>query len=229
MSGPVDVVVRVDELTVDVPGRRLLDRVALEIRRGETVAVMGPSGSGKTTLLNCVAGLLIPARGSVRVGDVDMASARAEVRAAQRLSKVATVFQFGELLPELTAGENVALPLLLRAEADARATARRWLSRVGLDGRYDDSPQTLSGGEVQRVGIARALAGRPAIVLADEPTGALDRGTADEVTELLISAAREHQAAVLVATHDQAVADRADRIVQLRDGRLSADETQARV
>ncbi len=210
-------------LTLDVPGRRLLDAISFAGAAGECLAVVGPSGSGKTSLLNCLCGIATPTVGSVRVDGVELTGLRLSKRTAFRLRRVGMVFQFGELLPEMTALENVALPLRLmgfsRNEAEHRAA--EWLDRLGLDGRGGAHPDVLSGGEVQRVGIARALAHEPCLVLADEPTGALDEANSSYIAELLVGVAKEFGATVVVATHDPLVASRADRAFRLREGRLA--------
>lgn len=213
----------VHDLVLEIPGRRLLDGVEMAADAGQCLAVMGPSGSGKTSLLNCLAGITRPTAGTIRVGDVDVDRLGTAARAAFRLRRVGLVFQFGELLPELTVVENVALPLRFlkvpRLEAEGRAMAL--LDRLGLGDRARAHPDVLSGGEVQRVGIARALAHAPALVLADEPTGMLDEANAVQVTALLIGMATASGATVVVATHDPAVAAAADRVLRLHDGHLS--------
>jgi putative ABC transport system ATP-binding protein len=211
------------DLSFDVPGRRLLGGVDLAVGAGECVAVMGPSGSGKTSLLNCLSGIARPTAGAVRVDGTDLARLGTSARADFRLRRVGLIFQFGELLPELTVVENVALPLRLqgigRGEAERRA--REWLERLGLGGEGELHPDALSGGEVQRAGIARALTHRPALVVADEPTGALDEANAVRIAALLVAQAKEQGAAVVVATHDPTVAAAADRVLGLREGRLA--------
>lgn len=212
----------VGTLTLDVPGRRLLDDINLAAGAGECLAVVGPSGSGKTTLLNCLSGIAAPSGGSVRVDGMELTSLTLSKRTAFRLRRIGMIFQFGELLPELTALENVTLPIRLmgfsRHEAERRATL--WLDRLGLKERAEAHPDVLSGGEVQRVGIARALAHEPLLVLADEPTGALDEHNSRHIAGLLVGAAKELGAVVVVATHDPLVASRADRVLRLQGGRL---------
>lgn len=216
--------VRTVGLTLDVPGRRLLDGLDLMVDAGECVAIMGPSGSGKTSLLNCLCGITQPSAGTVFVDDVDVSGLGTAARAAFRLRHVGLVFQFGELLPELTVIENVALPLRLlgvgRVEAEHRAT--QGLREVGVDDHGAKHPDALSGGEMQRAGIARALSHAPKLVLADEPTGALDEANAAIVTELLSGAARKSGSTVIIATHDPLVAAMADRVYRLRGGRLDS-------
>lgn len=213
----------VRNLTLDVPGRRLLNGIGFAGRAGECLAVMGPSGSGKTSLLNCLCGIATLTAGSVQVDGVELTSLGLSKRTAFRLRRIGMVFQFGELLPELTALENVALPLRLmgfsRNEAEHRATS--WIDRLGLGEHGGSHPDVLSGGETQRAGIARALAHEPRLILADEPTGALDEANSIHIAGLLVGAAKDLGATVVVATHDPLVASRADRVFRLRDGRLA--------
>lgn len=213
----------VRDLSLDMPGRRLLDDVDLAAEAGECLAVVGPSGSGKTSLLNCLCGIVMPAAGSVRVDGIELAGLGTAERTAFRLRRIGMVFQFGELLPELTALENVALPLRLlgNSRRDAERRAAEWLDRLGLGERGAEHPDLLSGGEVQRVGIARALAHEPSLVLADEPTGALDEANSVRIMGLLVGTAKELGATVIVVTHDPLVASKADRVLRLQDGRLT--------
>jgi putative ABC transport system ATP-binding protein len=198
--------------------------VDLQVSGGQSVAVTGPSGSGKSTLLYCLAGVLQPDAGSVTLGGerVDRLSDRA--RSELRRRRYGFVFQFGGLLPELTAAENVALPLMLagRRRAAAVAAARPLLDALGLGGLAGRRPGQLSGGQAQRVAIARALVIEPDVVFADEPTGALDSVTGAEVMGLLIASVRQRGAALVVVTHDASVAAACDRSVELRDGHLAA-------
>ena len=209
-------------ISLEVPGRRLLDDVGFAAEAGECLAVVGPSGSGKTSLLNCLCGVTKPTAGSVRIGGVELTGLGASEKTAFRLRRIGMVFQFGELLPELTALENVALPLRLMGDSrrDAERRAAGWLERFGLGGRGDAHPDVLSGGEVQRVGIARALAHEPRLVLADEPTGALDEANSKRIVGLLVGMAKEFGSTVVMTTHDPLVASRADRILRLHEGRL---------
>jgi putative ABC transport system ATP-binding protein len=179
---------------------------------------MGPSGSGKTSLLHCLAGLLVPEAGQIRLGATAIDGMGHRQRARLRLDAIGVVFQFGELLDELTVGENVALPLRLRHE-DPRG-AEHALRRVGLADRSASSPAELSGGELQRVAIARAVVGQPRLLLADEPTGALDDDLSRTVCGLLRTTAREVGATLVVATHDPVVAGAMDRTLRLRRGRF---------
>jgi putative ABC transport system ATP-binding protein len=203
-----------------------LQRVSLSVLPGEVVAVMGPSGSGKSTLLFLLGGLDRPDEGTVRVTGVDWATLDRRARASFRRNACGFIVQGQALLPQATAAENVEVPLLLDgAEVTQRSAAvAAALERVGLAEHAGKLPDQLSGGEQQRVSIARALVGRPAVVLADEPTGSLDSKTSEEVIRLLVGAAVERETAVVLVTHDPAVAAHADRVVRLRSGELDADE-----
>ena len=200
----------------------------LAVPRGQFLAVMGPSGSGKTTLLNCVSGLDDIDDGRVLVDGLSIHELSDKERTKHRAREMGFIFQAFNLIPVFTATENVELPLLLAGvkEHDARARARETLVRVGLGHRLDRRPMELSGGEQQRVAVARALAGRPRIVWADEPTGNLDSEMAASVIDLLGELHTEGLTIILV-THDPAVAAHADRLITVRDGRLVADETVA--
>ena len=202
---------------------RALHGVSLTVDRGEVVAVTGPSGSGKSTLLYLLGGLDLPDAGVVRLTGVDWRSLTGADRARFMRRTCGFIVQGLALLPQATAAENVEVPMLLDGvERDNRARrVADILDRVGLARQSSQLTDELSGGEQQRVSIARALVNRPAIVLADEPTGSLDSATAQVVTRLLVEAARERDAAVVVVTHDPAVARHADRIVTLHSGRLT--------
>ena len=199
-----------------------LDDASLEVNEGEIVAVMGASGSGKSTLLHCLAGILVPERGEVtyRARRIDLLSD--DERSKLRRDEFGFVFQFGELVPELTALENVALPLRLGGarRRDAEATAREWLERLEVDDAAEKQPGELSGGEGQRVAVARALVGGPRVVFADEPTGALDSLNGERGMTLLADAARTQGTTVVLVTHEARVAAYADREVVMRDGRV---------
>jgi putative ABC transport system ATP-binding protein len=198
--------------------------VSLEIQPGEFVAVMGPSGSGKTTLLNCLSGLDDIDDGSVFLDGIEIHSLSDAKRSRNRAKKMGFVFQSFNLIPVFTAAENVEMPLLLAGvgTSEARGRAEETLERVGLGHRLDHRPNELSGGEQQRVTIARALAGRPAIVWADEPTGNLDSETAHSVMELLRDLNRDGLTLVLV-THDLGIGKTAGRIIRMRDGRIERE------
>ncbi len=196
------------------------------IEPGEIVAVMGPSGSGKSTLLHCLAGILVPDSGEVHFGALRIDRLGEARRSELRRARFGFVFQFGQLVPELSALENVALPLLLagRRRAEAFAAARRWFEPLGLDGLEDRRSGELSGGQSQRVALARGLVGEPRVVFADEPTGALDSLTGEQVMDLLVDGARRAGTTVVIVTHEPRVAAYADREVTVRDGRV-ADPT----
>jgi len=196
--------------------------VDLTVGPGASVAIMGPSGSGKTTLLHVLAGVLAPTAGAVVWDGRPLSDLGDRERTALRRRDFGFVFQSGQLLPELPAQENAALPLMLDgvARAEATARARQWLGHLGLRGMEERRPGELSGGQAQRVAIARALVGSPGVIFADEPTGALDRTTGWEVMKALTTAARAQGAALVVVTHDMEVARWCERIVEMRDGRV---------
>ncbi|MGW1790839.1 ABC transporter ATP-binding protein [Streptomyces tubercidicus] len=187
---------------------------------GEVVAVMGPSGSGKSTLLHCLAGVIRPDSGTIRYGEHELTAMSDARRSALRRTDFGFVFQFGQLVPELTAVENVALPLRLNGtpRKDAERRAREWLERLEVDDVRGKRPGEVSGGQGQRVAVARALAGTPRVVFADEPTGALDSLNGERVMTLLTEAARDTGAAVVLVTHEARVAAYADREIVVRDG-----------
>ena len=195
---------------------------SLDVHAGETLALMGPSGSGKSTLLHCLAGILRPDAGHVRYDGQDLTAMTDTERSALRRSDFGFVFQFGQLVPELTCEENVALPLRLSGvgRREAHATATRWLERLEVPEVARKRPGQVSGGEGQRVAVARALVTRPRVVFADEPTGALDSLNGERVMQLLVTAAREAGAAVVLVTHEPRVAAYSDREAVVRDGRV---------
>jgi lipoprotein-releasing system ATP-binding protein len=198
----------------------VLQGASLEIAEGEVVALVGPSGSGKSSLLH-IAGLLEkPEQGSITLKGQLVTDAEDKARTALRRAHIGFVYQFHNLLPEFTALENVAMPARLAGDAKRQAFAKATalIEKLGLAERASHLPSQLSGGEQQRVAIARALTNTPALVLADEPTGSLDGAAGDKVADLLLSEARAQGSSVLLATHDMDLADRADRIVRLRDG-----------
>jgi putative ABC transport system ATP-binding protein len=199
-----------------------LNGVSIEIGWAEAVAVMGPSGSGKSTLLHCLAGIVRPDEGRVHLGDQRVDNAGEQRRSVLRRTRFGFVFQFGQLLPELPADENAALPLMLggMSRSAAVARARAWFGPLGLSGLAHRRPGELSGGQAQRVAIARALATNPAVVFADEPTGALDQTTGADTMRTLVTATRHQGASLVVVTHDPQVARWCDRTVEVRDGEL---------
>ncbi|HET7039330.1 MAG TPA: ABC transporter ATP-binding protein [Gemmatimonadales bacterium] len=208
----------------------VLRDVNLTIESRAFVAVVGPSGSGKTTLLGLLAGLDRPTRGTVRVDGTDLGGLSEDRRAAFRAERVGFVFQTFQLLPTLTALENVLVPLELRPGGlapDAADRARELLARVGLADRLHHYPAQLSGGEQQRVGVARAFANRPRILFADEPTGSLDAETGRGVIDLLVELNREAETTLVLVTHDPALAARASRVVRLAAGAIVSDQRSA--
>jgi putative ABC transport system ATP-binding protein len=195
---------------------------SLGVRRGEIVAVMGPSGSGKSTLLHCLAGILVPEHGEVWFAGQRLDTQGDDRRSSLRRDRFGFVFQSGQLVPELTAEENVALPLLLSGtrRGPALAAARKWFGTLGLDGLERRRSGELSGGQAQRVALARGLVADPELLFADEPTGSLDSVSGELVMDLLTAAAREHGTTVVLVTHDARVAAYADREVVVRDGKV---------
>ncbi|MFJ4968058.1 ABC transporter ATP-binding protein [Streptomyces sp. NPDC088755] len=198
-----------------------LDGASFSVHPGEVVAVMGPSGSGKSTLLHCLAGIITPDSGTITYAGRELSAMSDAERSALRRSDFGFVFQFGQLVPELTCVENVALPLRLNGvrRKAAERTAREWMERLEVDGLGAKRPGEVSGGQGQRVAVARALAGSPKVIFADEPTGALDSFNGERVMELLTEAARSFGVAVVLVTHEARVAAYSDRDVTVRDGR----------
>jgi putative ABC transport system ATP-binding protein len=201
----------------------VLRDVTFDIAQGDFVAIVGPSGSGKTTLLGLLAGLDLPTRGTVLLDGSDLTRLSEDARAKLRGEKVGFIFQSFQLIPTLTAVENVQVPLELRGDSDAAERARDLLTRVGLGDRTGHFPSQLSGGEQQRVAIARAFANQPRILFADEPTGNLDGATGARIVELLDELNRESGATVVIVTHDLTLAEHAQRVIRLKDGVVVED------
>ncbi|GAA1223499.1 MULTISPECIES: ABC transporter ATP-binding protein [Streptomyces] len=200
---------------------KALNGAEFSVHPGEVVAVMGPSGSGKSTLLHCLAGIVTADEGDITYAGQNLAALSDAARSALRRSDFGFVFQFGQLVPELTCLENVALPLRLNGarRKAAEATARAWMERLEVDDLTGQRPGEVSGGQGQRVAVARALATSPRVLFADEPTGALDSLNGERVMELLTEAARSTHAAVVLVTHEARVAAYSDREIIVRDGR----------
>ena len=198
----------------------ILDGVGFAIAKGEAVAIVGASGSGKSTLLSLLAGLDVPSDGSVHLDGAPLSALDEDGRAKARGEKIGFVFQSFQLLPSLTALENVMLPLELRGDADAEGPARAILAQVGLGERLAHYPRQLSGGEQQRVALARAFVTRPAVLFADEPTGNLDTQTGQAIVDLLFRLNREAGTTLVLVTHDERLAARCDRVLRLDAGRL---------
>ena len=228
MNGPVvtrEYLVEARDIAKSFGQTAALRGASVAVRPGEILAVMGPSGSGKSTLLHCLAGIFPPDGGEVWFDGARLDNRSEAKRTRLRRTAFGFVFQFGQLVPELTAADNVALPLLLnRADRkSAYAAAATWLDRLGLSGKDRRRTGELSGGEAQRVALARALALQPKVIFADEPTGSLDTLSGEKVMDLLTGLAREQGSTVVLITHDARVAAYADRVVMVRDGIVSAD------
>jgi putative ABC transport system ATP-binding protein len=202
-----------------------LDDVTVSFAAGAFTAIMGPSGSGKSTLLHCLAGIVVPDSGTITYDGRELTAMSDAERSALRRGEFGFVFQFGQLVPELTCVENVALPLRLtgRRRREADVQAQQWLERLEVGDVAGKLPGEVSGGQAQRVAVARALVAGPRVVFADEPTGALDSLNGELVMELLVGAAREQGASVVLVTHEPRVAAYADREVVLQDGALAAE------
>ncbi|MDB5494122.1 MAG: transporter related protein [Phenylobacterium sp.] len=223
VADPDPLVLEEVSLTLPSPAGpvEILRGLDVRVGSGERVALVGPSGSGKSSLIAVAAGLERPTGGRVRLFGQDLARLDEDGRARLRRGRVSLVFQGFHLLPSMTAAENVAAPMEIAGQRDATAIARDWLDRVGLSARGHHYPHQLSGGEQQRVALARALAPRPSLLFADEPTGNLDAAKAGHVGELLFELVAMTGAALVLVTHDEALAARADRTVRLRDGRVA--------
>lgn len=221
MSEPIISVERVTKQVSDSTGSlTILHEIDFSLPAQQSAAIVGASGSGKSTLLSIIAGLDTPSTGTVRLGGVDLFALDEDARAAVRAEKVGFVFQSFQLLGNLTALENVMLPLELQGRHDARALATEMLGRVGLAERLRHYPKVLSGGEQQRVALARAFVVKPAVLLADEPTGSLDFATGEKVMELMFELNREAGTTLVLVTHDRGIAQRCDRQLRIEAGRL---------
>ncbi len=201
----------------------ILNDITFEIPQKQTVAIVGPSGSGKSTLLGLIAGLDRPSSGGISLDGVDITGLREEALARLRLEKIGYIFQSFHLIPTLTAIENVAVPLELAKDPRPRERAAELLAAVGLAHRISHYPVQLSGGEQQRVAVARAFSRRPPILLADEPTGNLDSTTGQQVMDLIMALHRDAGTTLVLVTHDRQVADAMERVIVLRDGRVESD------
>ena len=201
---------------------RVLRGIDLEVERGETVSIVGPSGAGKSTLLHVLGGLDLPTSGRVHLGGSELSRLGDEELARVRNRYVGFVFQFHHLLRDFTALENVMMPQVIAGadRVEARDRAARLLTQVGLEKRMEHRPAKLSGGEQQRVAVARALANEPPVLLADEPSGNLDRETSERLHDILFDLVEQHETALVVVTHNTSLADRTDRVLELRDGIL---------
>ena len=224
MSDSIIAVDRISKQVNDSSGPlTILHEVSFELQPRQSVAIVGASGSGKSTLLSIIAGLDTPSSGSVKLAGVDLFSLDEDARAAVRAAQVGFVFQSFQLLGNLSAIENVMLPLELQGHGDARARAKEMLGRVGLGNRLNHYPRVLSGGEQQRVALARAFIVNPSLLLADEPTGSLDFATGERVMELMFELNRENGTTLVLVTHDREVAARCDRQLHIEAGRVLLD------
>jgi len=228
MSKEMIVVQHVFKSVTDSTGTlTILRDIDFSLQRGETAAIVGASGSGKSTLLSIIAGLDTPSTGTVLLDGVDLFARDEDQRAALRAQKLGFVFQSFQLLGNLTALENVMLPLELAGRRDARVAATRMLERVGLGERLGHYPKVLSGGEQQRVALARAFVVQPAVLLADEPTGSLDFATGEKVMELMFELNREQGTTLVLVTHDRGIAQRCERRITIEAGQASEPEAAA--
>lgn len=218
-------ILHLDDVTKDFGGAPVLSGISLDIKGGETVAIMGPSGSGKSTLLHCMSGVLTPTSGKVVFNNAVLSDASDAARSRTRLSDFGFVFQDHQLLPELSALDNVALPAMLKgtSRSAARDKAQELLNQLGLGMLVDRRPGQVSGGQAQRIAIARGLVTSPAVIFADEPTGALDQATGHEVMQMLSAVVQRTGAALVMVTHDAQVADWMERRIEIRDGIIHDD------
>lgn len=222
-----DLIINISRLEISLVGGAgpvdILQGMDLQVQRGETLSILGPSGAGKTTLLMALAGLERPSAGSIRVSDCDLTRLNEDALARFRREHVGIIFQSFHLIPTMTALENAALPLEFAGEPDALDRSRAALEATGLGKRLGHFPSQLSGGEQQRVAIARAIVARPSLILADEPTGNLDRDTGARVMDLLFGLQQELGTTLVLVTHDEALARRCERSLSMIDGRFAMD------
>nr|VDG62102.1 ABC transporter ATP-binding protein [Streptococcus thermophilus] len=213
------------DITKSFTQQRVLEGISLTIEPGQSVAIMGPSGSGKSTLLHCMSGVLVPDAGEVIFNGRNIAALDDAARSELRLDHFGFIFQDGQLLPELTAQENVALPQIMRGtpQKEAHAAAADILGRLGMGGFVDRFPGQLSGGQAQRVAIARAFGGPPLVVFADEPTAALDQATGHEVMQQITAITRKSGVTLVLVTHDPNIAAWCDRRIEIRDGLIHSE------
>jgi lipoprotein-releasing system ATP-binding protein len=233
LETPLEALVLIEKLKKSFMhmGQKLevLHDVDLNIYKGQILAIVGPSGAGKSTLLHCLGTLDLPSSGRIRLGNEELTTMSSTRLAAVRNRDIGFVFQFHHLLPEFTALENLMIPGLIqgRSKKDMEKRAFALLEEVGLEKRATHRPGELSGGEQQRVAVARALALDPKLVLADEPTGNLDTATSDSIHDLFFQINRDHGTTIVVVTHNPAFAERMPRVVRMRDGRVESDETRS--
>jgi len=222
----VNVILEARDLVLSFGETPALRRASVSVTRGEVLTIMGPSGSGKSTLLHCMAGIIVPDSGEVYFDGQRIDTMRETERSRMRRDRFGFVFQFGQLVPELTAEENVALPLLLAGtrREEALRVARSWFERLDLEGLERHRTGEMSGGQSQRVAVARGLVANPDVLFADEPTGSLDSLSGELVMGLLTRAAREQGSTVILVTHEPRVAAYADREVIVRDGKVTSSE-----
>lgn len=227
MNKNTEVVLSTNDITKDFGDVHALAGITMQIGRGETVAIMGPSGSGKSTLLHCLSGVLVPNQGTVNYLGTEISSLDDAKRSRLRLRQFGFVFQDGQLIYELPARENVALPLMLTGISRLKAlkSADEVLSKLGIYQLKDRRPGDMSGGQSQRVAIARALVGNPGVVFADEPSGSLDQATGHEMMQMLTAVVKQAEAALVLVTHDVNVARWCSRLIEIRDGLIHADRS----
>jgi putative ABC transport system ATP-binding protein len=202
---------------------KVLDDVSFNIRRGEAISIIGPSGSGKTTLLGLCAGLDTPSEGEIIINGIELSQMSEDDRADLRSQEIGFIFQNFQLIPTLSALENVMIPMELKQMTNIRAKAKTLLDRVGLSERYDHYPSQLSGGEQQRVSLARAFGNEPSILFADEPTGNLDQETSLQIEALLFDLNKEKGTTLIIVTHNQELAEKTERILKMKGGKLISD------